>query len=72
LSDAEPDQDIIERLLPGRQDGEQGCAALLDVEPGFNQPSHQVKRGKTSACRGDIPVADQRLIHGLDSQGQQA
>ncbi len=72
LSDTEPDQYIIERLLPGRQNRKQCRTALVGIEPGFNQPSHQIERRKASASSCNVALAYKRLIHGLKSQGLQA
>jgi len=71
LSDAEPDQGIIERLLPSWQNREQRRAALLGTEPGFNQPTHQIERRKASASGCNVPLAYKRLVQGFKSQGLQ-
>jgi hypothetical protein len=44
LSDTESDQGIIELFLASWQNREQRRTALVDIEPGFNQPSHQIER----------------------------
>lgn len=72
LSDTEPDQRIIQRLLPSGQNREQRRTALVGIEPGFNQPSHQVERRKASASGRNVALAYKRLVHGLKSQRLQA
>lgn len=72
LSDTEPDHGIIELLLPSWQNREQRRTALVDIEPGFNQPSHQIERRKASASGCNVPLAYKRLVHGLKSQSLQA
>lgn len=68
LADTEPDQCIIELLLPGWQNRKQCCAALVDTEPGLHQPSHQIECRKTAAGGRNVPLRDQRLIQTLKSQ----
>nr|BFE95942.1 hypothetical protein GCM10020185_64780 [Pseudomonas brassicacearum subsp. brassicacearum] len=72
MSDTEPDQGIIERLLPSRQNREQRRTALVGIEPGFNQPSHQIERRKASTSGCNVPLAYKRLVHGFKSQSLQA
>ncbi len=72
LSDTEPDQHIVQRLLSSRQNREQRRTALVGIEPGFNQPSHQIERRKASASSCDVALAYKRLVHGLKSQRLQA
>lgn len=72
LSDTEPDQGIIERLLPSGQNRKQRCTAFVGIEPGFNQPSHQIERRKASASGCNVSLAYKRLVHGLKSQRLQA
>lgn len=65
MSDAEPDQGIIELLLPSWQNREQRRAAFVDIEPGLDQPSHKIERRKASASGCNVPLPYQRLVHGL-------
>lgn len=72
LSDTEPDQSIIERLLPSGQNRKQRRTALVGIEPGFNQPSHQIKRRQASARGRNVALAHKRLVHEFKPQGLQA